>query len=276
MYGVVFLKNIIRVEKLNYYYNENKVLNNLNLNVKECEWLSIIGPNGSGKSTFVRLLVGLNESNDSIIVIDDLLVLKETISEIRKTIGVIFDNPNNQFIGVTVRDDLAFALENLNYEPSYIRQKVSEVADLLGINYILECEPHRLSGGQKQKVALASILVLEPKIIVLDEALSMIDSSEKLDILKLLKKIHKEKKITIINVTNDLEETLYGDRIVVLNKGSKVMEGKTIDVLMQDKELLKLGLELPFMIDLSIKLKFYNLIDNIITDMDEMIDTIWK
>ncbi len=267
--------DIIKISNLNFYYGDKKILHDINLKIKENEWVSVIGPNGSGKSTLVRLLVGLNEYNDAIIV-DNLVVSKENIQLIRAKTGVIFDNINNQFIGSTVRDDMAFTLQNLNFSSSYITDKINEISKLLEIENILDCEPHKLSGGQKQKCALASILVLEPRIIILDEALSMLDDKDKAYILKTLRKIYMEKKITIINVTNDLEETLYGDRIVVLDNGNKVMDGKTRNILLNDKELLKIGLELPFMIDLSIKLKFYNLIDDIIINMDDMIDAIWK
>ncbi len=267
--------DIIKINQLNFHYGKMKIIDNLDLNVEQGEWLSIVGPNGSGKSTLIRILIGLLEV-DSDIIIDDLILNKENIMEIRKIVGVIFENPNNQFIGATVRDDIAFGLENLNIHPQDIIKKIDKVAKSLDIDNLLDKEPHKLSGGEKQKVILASILVLEPKIIILDEALAMIDPIDKEGILKLLKKINKKQKITIINATNDLEDTLYGDRIVVLKKGSKLLEGKTIEILIQDKILTRLGLELPFMIDLSIKLKFYNLIDEVITDMDQMINILWK
>jgi energy-coupling factor transport system ATP-binding protein len=269
------MKNIITIDKLNFSYSGNKIFNNLELQIKEGEWLSIVGPNGSGKSTLIKLLVGLIDSNATI-TIDNLLLNKDNVMNIRKKIGVIFENPDNQFVAEIVRDDIAFSLENLNYESTEINNKINEIANLLNINHILDYKPNQLSGGEKQKIALASVLVFEPKIIILDEALSMINANDKIEILEILKKMHKEKGITVINATHDLDETLYGDKIVVLNKGKKVIEGKTLEVLKEDKILTKLGLELPFMVDLSIKLKFYNLIDDIILDMDDMIKNIWE
>ncbi|MGI6324786.1 MAG: ATP-binding cassette domain-containing protein [Bacilli bacterium] len=268
------MKDIIVIEDLNFSYGNHQIFKDFNLIIKEGEWLSIVGPNGSGKSTLIRLLVGLNHT-DSRIVIDDLLVTKENLMDIRQKVSVIFENPNNQFIGATVRDDIAFTLENLNYNVKEIDEKIIKVADLLNINNILDCEPHKLSGGEKQKVALASILVLQPKVIILDDALAMIDPTEREEILKLLVKLHKDNNLTIINVTNDLEETLYGDRMVVINNGEIVVEGKTLEVLTKDKILTNIGLRMPFMIELSLKLKFYGLIDDVMLDMDEMIDKIW-
>lgn len=268
------MKNIITINKLNFDYKDNKLFDDFDLEIKDGEWLSIVGPNGSGKSTLIKLLVGLMNNDDSITV-DKLLLNKDNIMEIRKKIGIIFENPDDQFIAEIVKDDMAFALENLNYEPKEINKKINEIAKLLDIEHILDSKSNELSGGEKQKVALASVLVFDPKIIILDEALSMINNNDKQSILKILEKLHKENNVTIINATHDLEETLYGNRIVVLNKGKKVIEGKTLDVLQEDKLLTKLGLELPFMVDLSIKLKFYNLINDIILDMDDMINNIW-
>ena len=246
-----------------------------NLNIYEGEWLSIVGPSGSGKSTLAKILIGILDYKGKIVV-DKLILTKENIMDIRKKITIVFDNPDNQFIGETVRDDLAFALENLNYSADDINKKIVDLAKKMHILDLLDLKPYQLSGGQKQKVALAASLIYDPEVIILDEALAMIDVTYKKELLDTLKQLNIEDKKTIIYISHDLEETLYSDRILVLNNGIKVMEGKTLDVLNQDSILNKLGLELPFMIDLSLKLKFYNLLDDIILDMDEMVVKLWK
>ncbi|MDD3821484.1 MAG: ATP-binding cassette domain-containing protein [Bacilli bacterium] len=268
------MPNIIKIKNLSFGYDDKQIFNKFNLEIEAGDWVSIIGPNSSGKSTLVRLLVGLACSNKAITV-DTLMVNQEKIVEVRKRIGVIFDDLTNQFISDTVRDDIAFGLENLNYDIAEIHTRIMRIARELKIEHLLDADPQRLSGGEKQKVALAAILVMQPKIIILDEALAMLDTKEQREILNILKVLHEKRKLTVINITHNLEETLYGNRIIVLNKGKTVMEGKTLDVLKEERILTKLGLELPFMVDLSLKLNFYNLLDDIILDMDELITKLW-
>jgi energy-coupling factor transport system ATP-binding protein len=269
------MKNIITIDNLCFKYGDNQLFNNFNLNIIDGEWLSIVGPSGSGKSTLAKILIGILDFKGNIVV-DKLILDKQNIIDIRKMIAIVFDNPDNQFIGETVKDDLAFALENLNYTADDINSKIMEIAKKLSIEELLEKKPQQLSGGQKQKVALASSLIYDPKIIILDEALSMVDLEYKKEILDLLKQLNKEENKTIIYISHDLEETLHSDRIVALNRGNKVVEGNTFDVFKQEVILSRLGLELPFMIDLSLKLKFYNLIDDIELDMNEMVVKLWK
>jgi energy-coupling factor transport system ATP-binding protein len=269
------MENIIEIRGLNFGYSDNKIFNNFDLNIKEGDWVSIIGPNGSGKSTLVKLLVGLSYSNKAI-TIDTIKMDKERINEIRKRIGVIFDDLTNQFIGDTVKDDIAFVLENLNYDPDEMHTRIMRTARKLKIEHLLDYDPQKLSGGEKQKAALAAILVMHPKIIILDEALAMLDSKEHKEILELLKEIQEQNNLTIINITHNMEETLYGNKIIILNKGQKVIEGDTLEVLKEERILTKLGLEMPFMVDLSLKLSFYNLIDDIELDMNKLISKLWQ
>jgi energy-coupling factor transport system ATP-binding protein len=269
------LEYLIDINNLNFKYDDKNIFDNFTLKIKKGQWLSVIGPNCSGKSTLVKLLVGILENNNSIKV-DGILLTKDKIMEIRRRIGVIFQNPDNYFVGETVRDELAFTLENLCVNVTEMHTRIMRVSRALKINHLLELDPRSLSGGEKQKVALASILVIRPKIIVLDEALAMVDSIGKKEILNILKELNEDQKITIINITHNLEETLYGDKIVVIDKGIKLMEGKTLDVLKKDNILSKLGLELPFMVDLSLKLQFYELINDIKLDMDDLVVSLWK
>lgn len=269
------MTDIIKINNLSFRYKNKFVFDKFNLSVKEGEWLSIVGPNGSGKSTLVKIIVGLLES-DSVITIDNLILNKENLKHIRKRIGVVFENADDSFVAETVADDIAFTLENLAYKPKEIDKMVKEIAGVFKIEHLLDKEPHQLSGGEKQKVALAAALVARPKILIVDDALEMVDDNAKREIFKCLKKLHKENKLTIITVTHNLEETYNADRMLVINAGNVLIDGPVKDVLQEDKIFYRIGLDVPFMIDLSIKLKLYGLIDRTILDMDEMVDAIWK
>lgn len=269
------MDKIISISNMSFSYDNKKIFDNFNLDIKKGEYVSLIGLNGAGKSTLVRILLGLIKVKGCI-TIDDIELSKTNKKDILSKIGVVFENPDNQFVASTVMDDIAFSLENMHIPANQIENKVKEIATKLEIVDLLDKEPHKLSGGQKQLVALASALVKEPKILLLDESFTMIDSDSKDKLYNIIKKINKKDKITIINVTHDIEDVLYGGRIVVLDKGTIKLDGKTETVLKKDKELTKLGFPLPFMVDLSIKLKYYGLIDKIIYDMDEMVDILWK
>jgi len=269
------IMNIITIKDLIFKYGEKIVFDRLNLTINSGEWVTLVGTNGSGKSTLVKILTGLYKVN-TYINIDGLELNKNNLIEIRKKIGVIFENVDNQFVAETVRDDIAFTLENLNYSKDKIHKTIDEISTYLGINDILEVEPHLLSGALKIKVALASSLVLEPKILILDESLVALDPIEREEILKILKNLQKDKNLTIINITHDLEESLYGNRIIVIGNGNIILNGPTKEILQKEKELKKEGFNLPFMVDLSIKLKYYGLLDDIIFDMDEMVGVLWK
>ena len=267
--------DIIEIKNLNFKYNDKEIFNNFNLKIKKSTFTTIIGLNGSGKSTLIRILLGLLNYNGEIII-DGLILNKENINEIRKKIGVVFENPDNQFVAETVMDDIAFTLENLQVKPSEIKTKVKEIAEYIGISKLLDRTPHSLSGGEKQLVALASALVHEPKILILDEALTMVDIKVRKKIYDILEDIHKNKDITIINVTHDMDEVLYGDDIILIDKGNIILKGPKEEVLLEEKVFNKLNLDLPFMVSLSIKLKYYGLIDRLIFDMEEMVDEVWK
>jgi energy-coupling factor transport system ATP-binding protein len=269
------MDDIIIIKDLMFKYNNNVIFEQFSLDIKEGSWTTLIGPNGSGKSTLVKILLGLLKF-EGYINIDKCILSKDNFREIRSKIGVVFENPDNCFVAETVLDEIAFSLENLEFEKEDIRKRVVEVSEYLNIVDILENNPHSLSGGQKQLVALASALALDPKILILDEALTRIDNKEKDKILKIIKKIHKDKNITIVNVTHDMEETIYGDDIIVIDKGKIILKGIKELVLKEEKIFRELGLELPFMASLSLKLQYYDLIDDIILDMDKLVDKLWK
>lgn len=269
------MDDILIIKDLTFKYNDNIIFDNFNLTIKRGTWTTIIGPNGSGKSTLIKIIMGLLKS-DSYIVIDNTLRTNDNIKEIQKKIGVIFEHPDSTFVAETVMDEMAFALENLELKNEDIKNKIKEVSKYLNITHLLEKNPFQLSGGQKQLVALASILVLEPNILILDEAINRIDYVERDNILEVLSKLHKEKGITIINITHDIEEAVYGDDVILIDKGKIILNGSKELVFQEEKVFNKIGLDIPFMASLSQKLMYYNLIDEMTFDMDLMVNKLWK
>lgn len=269
------MENIVKIKKLNFNYNDKEIFNKFNLSIKRGSITSIIGPNGSGKSTLMKLIVGLLKPDSGEIKIDDVLMTADTYKEIRSKIGMVFENPDNQFVSETVMDEIAFSLENMNMDKAEIKSRVKEVGKLLDIESLMEKEPHSLSGGQKELVSLASALVIKPQILILDEALDMIDNNKRDDVLSILKKLNEE-GLTIINITHNSEELLYGTDIIVMNEGKIQDQGESKEILRKEKLFKNNGLELPFVVDLSYKLRYYNLVDDIVLDIDELVDKIWK
>lgn len=267
--------NIIVIKKLNFNYGEKIMFTDFNLNIKKGNFVHIIGPSGSGKSTLVKILLGLIKT-DSYINIYHMNLCEDNLFDIRNNIGVVFENPDNTFVCDTVKDEIIFSLNNLQLAENTIKTKLNKIMDYVPIEGLLERNLNTLSGGEKQLVALASALIKSPKILILDEALSMIDGITKKQILNILKRLNNEKKMTIINVTHDIEETVYGNDIVVLNKGKIVLNDSKLNVYKEEKMLKKLGLDLPFMVDLSNKLGYYGLVSDTMLNMNEMVNHLWK
>jgi len=264
---------MISIENLEFEYNDKVIFKDLNLKIKSGEINTIIGPNGSGKSTLVKILTGLVDYNGSILIDD--LVLKDNIEKIRKEIGVVFEDPDSQFVCETVIDDLVFTLKNMGYKKAEIKNKINNIAELLDVKSLLNQEILNLNTNQKMLVSLANALVHDIKILILDEALTSLDPKEKEKMLELLKKLKKE-KITIINITHDIEQTLISDKIFVLNNGEIVLKGNKNKVYKSEKLLNDLGFKLPFMVELSNRLIFYGLIDHIVYDMKDLVNILWK
>lgn len=269
------MEEIIKLENITFGYNDKKIFNNFSLSIRKGSYSTIVGTNGSGKSTLIRIILGLIKT-DGKITINGLEMSHANIKAIISKVGVVFENPDNQFVAETVMDDIAFSLENMQFAPKLIKKKITEIADYLNIENILEREPHTLSGGEKQLVALASALVIEPDILILDEAFTMLDTDRKSQIYDILTELNIKKCMTIINVTHDMDETLYGKDVILLDEGKIILSGPKDIVLEEEKVFNKIGLSLPFMAELSIKLRYYGLVDSLIFDMDEMVDIIWK
>ena len=275
MCEVDIMKNIIEMENINFSYNKNQIFKNLNLTFEKGSFTTIIGNNGSGKSTLIRLLVGLLVCEGKI-TINGLELNHDNLKKIISKIGVVFENPDDQFVAETVLDDIVFSLENMQVDKKEIDKRVKKISKFIGIEDILDKEPHNLSGGQKQLVALASALITDPDILILDEALTMIDPDTRIKIYKILEQINKVNKITIINVTHNMDEILYGDNLIVMDKGNIVLNGPKEFVFLEEKTFNKLGLKLPFIVELTTKLQYYGLIDHLIFDMEELVNEIWK
>lgn len=246
----VQLKNIVFS-----YQQGNPVIKDVSLSIEKGSYTTLIGHNGSGKSTIAKLIVGLLEKDSGEIFIDGLEMNQENIREIRKKVGTVFQNPDNQFIGSTVRDDIAFGLENSLVLQSKMDDIINRFALDVGMMEYLDREPENLSGGQKQRVAIAGVLAMSPGIIVFDEATSMLDPRGKREIKQLIKDIHQINQITVISITHDIEEVVDSDYVYVLNEGKVAMAGKPEVVLLKTDELVDISLDAPFAIKVQKLLK---------------------
>jgi cobalt import ATP-binding protein cbiO 2 len=242
------MENIIEVKNLSYRYDyksEDYILKDVSLHVKQGEWLSIVGHNGSGKSTTVRLIDGLLEAESGDIIISGDKLTVDNVWEKRRQIGMVFQNPDNQFVGATVEDDVAFGLENQGMDYPIMVKRVHEALELVGMQNFKEREPARLSGGQKQRVAIAGVVALQPDIIILDEATSMLDPEGRLELIRTVKEIKDKNHLTVISITHDLDEISLSDRVLVMKNG-QVESTATPRELFSRPDLEDLGLDQPF------------------------------
>ena len=242
------MENIIEVKNLSYRYDhksEDYILKDVSFHVKQGEWLSIVGHNGSGKSTTVRLIDGLLEAESGDIIISGDKLTADNVWEKRRQIGMVFQNPDNQFVGATVEDDVAFGLENQGMDYPMMVKRVHEALELVSMQNFKEREPARLSGGQKQRVAIAGVVALQPDIIILDEATSMLDPEGRLELIRTVKKIKDKNHLTVISITHDLDEISLSDRVLVMKNG-QVESTATPRELFSRPDLEDLGLDQPF------------------------------
>lgn len=243
------MTNIITVNNLFFKYDSNQThyqLENVSFHVKQGEWLSIIGHNGSGKSTTVRLIDGLLEAESGQIIIDGQELTEDNVWELRHKIGMVFQNPDNQFVGATVEDDVAFGLENKGIPLKDMKERVDQALDLVGMSEFKMREPARLSGGQKQRVAIAGAVSMRPQVIILDEATSMLDPEGRLELIRTIRAIRQKYNLTVISITHDLDEVALSDRVIVMKNG-KVESTSTPKALFgRGNRLISLGLDVPF------------------------------
>ncbi|MBR5291036.1 MAG: energy-coupling factor transporter ATPase [Erysipelotrichaceae bacterium] len=237
----------IEVKNLDFSYDEQThAVKNVSFSIEKGSYTTIIGHNGSGKSTIAKLMIGLLEKNSGEIFVDGLPLTLENLQEIRNKVGIVFQNPDNQFIGSTVRDDIAFGLENHCVEPEKMDEIINEFAKKVNMVEFLDSEPTKLSGGQKQRVAIAGVLAMAPEIMIFDESTSMLDPQGKNEINEVIRELHAKTKMTLVSITHDIEEVTKSDFVIVMNNGQIVMSGKPEEIMMREKELLKSNLDLPF------------------------------
>lgn len=225
------------------YVKSNEILKDVSFSINEGEYVVLLGHNGSGKSTLAKLIIGLLEANEGSIEVKGLKINEENIKEIRKNVGIVFQNPDNQFVGVTVKDDIAFGLENRCIPYDEMVKRIDYYAKLVGMDKFLDKNPEELSGGQKQRVAIASVLAFEPEVLILDEATSMLDPLGVREVNETIKNLIGKK--TILSITHNLNEAIYADRVIVLNKGIITLDGKPEEVFKSKEALKDANLDIP-------------------------------
>lgn len=253
------ISNAIEFKDVTFTYPESKapVLKKINFKVKKGSWTTLIGHNGSGKSTISKLINGLllpDKDSGSVITVSGMNLNSENVWDIREKVGIVFQNPDNQFVGATVGDDVAFGLENRGVPRDQMVQTVKKVLSDVGMLDYIDAEPANLSGGQKQRVAIAGILAVEPEIIILDESTSMLDPSGRDKILKIIKRLMSEKNLTILSITHDIDEADMADNVIVLNDGKILAQASPTEIFSQTEMLRQIGLDIPFVDKLIYKL----------------------
>ncbi|MCQ9209590.1 energy-coupling factor ABC transporter ATP-binding protein [Granulicatella sp. s8] len=229
-----------------YPQSESEALSDISLEIFPGEWIAVIGHNGSGKSTLAKIINGLIEANQGQVWVEQELLTEETIWSIRRKVGMVFQNPDNQFVGSTVEDDIAFGLENAGVPRDEMIKAIDRALAQVGMSDFRTKEPARLSGGQKQRVAIAGIVALQPKVVILDEATSMLDPEGREDVLGTIKELNQEKQLTVISITHDLEEASQADRVIMMKQGRIHKIGRPNEIFQLGSELVEAGLDVPF------------------------------
>ena len=276
---------MIEIKNLKFKYHQDQpsyILDDVSFHVKRGEWLSIVGHNGSGKSTTARLIDGLLVAESGQIIVDGQELTEENVWDIRDKIGMVFQNPDNQFVGATVEDDVAFGLENKGVPYEEMASRVQEALEFVGMSEFKDREPARLSGGQKQRVAIAGIVAMRPSILILDEATSMLDPEGRQELIQSIKAIRKEYGMTVygmtvLSITHDLDEVALSDRVLVLKKGKVESVSSPRELFSRGTELVDLGLDIPFSALLTQKLRNKGLIEceDYLTEK-ELVEQLWE
>jgi energy-coupling factor transport system ATP-binding protein len=249
--------NIIEVNHLSYSYDgKNPALSDVSFAVPEGSYVALIGHNGSGKSTLAKVLAGLNSGYTGEVKLFNSVLTAKSLYSLRSRLGLVFQNPDNQFVGSTVRDDIAFGLENRQVPQKEMEGIIQKVSQEVGMSAFLDSAPENLSGGQKQRVAIAGILAMKPDLIIYDEATSMLDPLGKKDVLDLTFKLREENpSLTVLSITHDVEEAAKADEVLVLNEGKLILQGSPKEVFSHEQELNAIHLGTPFFVSLVNELR---------------------
>ena len=273
------MKPIIELKNVCFSYqeeNESLALNNVSFDIFEGEWVAIIGHNGSGKSTLAKTINGLILPNSGEVTVGGIPLSEEAIWDIRKHVGMVFQNPDNQFVGSTVEDDVAFGLENQGVPREDMLLRVSDALERVRMTDFKTKEPVRLSGGQKQRVAIAGVVALRPDVIILDEATSMLDPKGRLEVISTIKQLKEEKNLTVISITHDIDEAAHANRVLVMKKGEMIQEGSPEEIFEAGDRLVSMGLDVPFPEKLKKELKESGLeVPNDYMTDERMVDWLW-
>jgi len=276
--------NIIEVENLIYFYRTSDekapkmVIRGIDLEIEEGSFVAVLGHNGSGKSTLAKLFNGLNLPNSGSVIIDGIDTKEEERAlEIRNKVGLVFQNPDNQIVSTIVEEDVAFGPENLGLSREEIRKRVDESLEAVGMSEYMRHEPHRLSGGQKQRVAIAGILAMQPECVVFDEPTAMLDPRGRKDVMNIITKLNKEMNKTVVLITHYMDEAAKADRVVVIDSGKIICDGKPEKVFNEVELLKSVGLDVPQPTELIYKLKKAGIaFDESILHTDECVEAISK
>ncbi len=269
---VISLKDIV----FRYQEDEEPALKGVSLNIKQGDWCAIIGPNGSGKSTLAKTINGLILPQSGTVEVCHLAMTEENLWDIRKNVGMVFQNPDNQFVGATVEDDVAFGLENQGIPREEMLTRVNEALHLVRMDDFKTREPARLSGGQKQRVAIAGVVALRPKIIILDEATSMLDPEGRKEVIETIRKVKEKENLTVISITHDIDEAALANKIFVMGQGKMNLSGTPEEIFSYGENLIEMGLDLPFpeKLKAALKKKGLEVPPGYLTE-ERMLDWLW-
>ena len=253
-----------------------KAVQGVTFAVNEGEWIAIVGHNGSGKSTLAKLLSGLLFPQEGEVRIMRDVLTEENLWDMRSKIGMVFQNPDNQFVGATVQDDVAFSLENNGVPYEEMVERVHESLQQVKMDGFLNHEPHHLSGGQKQRVAIAGALAMHPRILILDEATSMLDPQGREEVLQIVQALREKIGLTVLSITHDLEEAMLADRILFMNDGKKFSQGTPAEIFALGDQLVELGLDLPFAMKMTklLQAEGIQLVGQHMTE-EELVNDLW-
>lgn len=270
-------EHILNMSKVGYtrHHGDRPLLHDINLRLKSGEWVSLVGRNGSGKSTLIKLINGLLPHSSGAITVNGQRLGPDTLFNIRKQVGMLFQNPDNQFVGMTVMEDIVFALENQGRDRAMMQRQLAEVTYRMGIGSLLARHPSELSGGQKQRAALAAVLAMEPRLLVLDEATSMLDEQARQELVAVLQELKTQGQVTILSVTHDVEEMLVSDRIVALIDGTIGADGAPCEVLCRPEVLQACQLKQPFLLELCHELRGRGIPVPLTGDVTTLMEALW-